>query len=157
MKSGEFLRKKRLEKNLSLRQLAYKSGLSHSYIADIEKGNLIGTTETREKIMSALNLNKEEQEEFYFLTLENSELPDFVLEQFKQLQTELKTLRSENISLKQKITVQNNNNIGTISIGNTNMSSSNSAVNTDGLTAAQVEEVKKYIEFLKVQNKINNN
>lgn len=156
MKNGEFLKEKRLEKKLSLRQLAYKTGLSHTYISDIEKGNLIGTTETHEKIMNALNFTSNERETFYNLLLENETLPKYVYEKFKNSQDEIEMLKTENIKLKQQITVSNNNNVGNISVGNVNISTNgnNSAISLEGLSPEQIEEVKKYIEFLKVQNKI---
>lgn len=156
MKNGEFLKEKRLEKKLSLRQLAYKTGLSHTYISDIEKGNLIGTTETHEKIMSALNFTNNEREMFYNLLLEDETLPKYVYEKLKNSQDEIEMLKTENIKLKQQITVSNNNNVGNISVGNVNVSTNgnNSAISLEGLSLEQIEEVKKYIEFLKVQNKI---
>lgn len=156
MKNGEFLKEKRLEKKLSLRQLAYKTGLSHTYISDIEKGNLIGTTETHEKIMSALNFTNNERETFYNLLLEDETFPKYVYEKLKNSQDEIEMLKTENIKLKQQITVSNNNNVGNISVGNVNVSTNgnNSAISLEGLSPEQIEEVKKYIEFLKVQNKI---
>ncbi|MGL5904348.1 MAG: helix-turn-helix domain-containing protein, partial [Cetobacterium sp.] len=42
MKAGEFLKKIRLEKKLSLRQMSYKTNLSHTFISEIEKGKLNG-------------------------------------------------------------------------------------------------------------------
>lgn len=156
MKNGEFLKEKRLEKKLSLRQLAYKTGLSHTYISDIEKGNLIGTTETHEKIMNALNFTNNERETFYNLLLEDETLPKYVYEKLKNSQDEIEMLKTENIKLKQQITVSNNNNVGNISVGNVNISTNgnNSAISLEGLSPEQIEEVRKYIEFLKVQNKI---
>lgn len=156
MKNGEFLKEKRLEKKLSLRQLAYKTGLSHTYISDIEKGNLIGTTETHEKIMSALNFTNNERETFYNLLLEDETLPKYVYEKLKNSQDEIEMLKTENIKLKQQITVSNNNNVGNISVGNVSISTSgdNSNISLEGLSLEQIEEVRKYIEFLKVQNQI---
>lgn len=155
MKNGEFLKEKRLERNLSLRQLAYKTGLSHSYISDIEKGKLMGTTETHEKIMTALNFSASEKEKFYNLLLEDETLPKYIYDKLKKAQSEIEVLKTENIKLKQQINITNNNNIGSINVGNTSFSTNNNSnVSLEGLSAEQIEEVKRYIDFLKVQNKI---
>ncbi|MHA5066641.1 helix-turn-helix domain-containing protein [Cetobacterium somerae] len=65
MKTGNYLKLKRIEKKLSLRQMSYKTGLSHTYISDIEKRKVRGTLITQEKILNALQLNSEEKKIFY--------------------------------------------------------------------------------------------
>ncbi len=70
MKVGELLKLKRKDKGYSLRQLAIKVGISHSTIADVERGGIL-KEETIKRIIRALSLNSvEEKEIFELLTLE---------------------------------------------------------------------------------------
>lgn len=66
MKIGEFLKSKRKEKGYSLRRLAIKIGISHSTIADVERGS-IHKKETIEKIAEGLLMTKQEREEAFEL------------------------------------------------------------------------------------------
>ncbi|MEG0236562.1 XRE family transcriptional regulator [Cetobacterium sp.] len=65
MSSGKFLRSLRENKGFSLRQVSIKSGVSHTQIADIEKGVNYGTKEKLDKILMALGASDEEIEKFY--------------------------------------------------------------------------------------------
>lgn len=63
---GEFIRSKRLEKNMSLRELAKLCDISHTHLDSIEKGKdprtgkrVNITNETIQKIASALNMDEE--------------------------------------------------------------------------------------------------
>lgn len=145
MKAGEYIKLKRKEKNLSLRQVAYKTGLSHTYISDIEKGNLIGTNETHEKIISGLNFSEDEKNFFYNLMMQDNTLPKYIIE-------EIEKLKKENEKLKEQIIVKNNNNNGDIIIGN-NISKAIASIDEElkGLNDAEIQLVKNYIAFLKSQ------
>lgn len=65
MSSGKFLRSLRENKGFSLRQVSIKSGVSHTQIADIEKGVNYGTREKLDKILMALGASDKEIEKFY--------------------------------------------------------------------------------------------
>ena len=65
MSSGKFLRSLRENKGFSLRQVSIKSGVSHTQIADIEKGINYGTKEKLDKILMALGASDKEIEKFY--------------------------------------------------------------------------------------------
>ena len=65
MSSGKFLRSLRENKGFSLRQVSIKSGVSHTQIADIEKGINYGTREKLDKILMALGASDKEIEKFY--------------------------------------------------------------------------------------------
>ena len=148
MKIGEYLKLKRKERELSLRQLSYKTGLSHTYISDIEKGSLVGTNETHEKILQGLNFTEEEKNYFYDLMFENEVLPKHINEKIKKLEIELK-------ECKEKLNIQNNSNNGHIIVGSSN-SIKNSYAGTElcnemrELTEIQREKVLKFInEYIK--------
>lgn len=150
MHSGEFLKNKRLEKNLSLRQLAYKTGLSHTYIADIEKGNLLGTEDTRGKIIVALTLSEKEIEDFYKLLLRDENFPNYVQKKIDDFEKKIEELSNENSRLKHNIinNVSNNNNIGSLSVGNIN---NNNTINVEGLDEDAIEQLKVLANLLKKQ------
>ena len=57
---GEKIQKLRKEKNLSLRALAEKAGISKSTLSDIENGNTNPTTNTLNKLAIALNVSLED-------------------------------------------------------------------------------------------------
>ena len=65
MSSGKFLRSLRENKGFSLRQVSIKSGVSHTQIADIEKGVNYGTKEKLDKILMALGASGKEITKFY--------------------------------------------------------------------------------------------
>lgn len=65
MSSGKFLRSLRENKGFSLRQVSIKSGVSHTQIADVEKGINYGTKEKLDKILMALGASEDEIQKFY--------------------------------------------------------------------------------------------
>ncbi|MGL4392877.1 MAG: helix-turn-helix domain-containing protein [Fusobacteriaceae bacterium] len=67
MTSGEFLRNLREDKEFSLRELSDKTGVSHTQIADIERGVNFGKRATLEVILTALNASKNERKVFFEL------------------------------------------------------------------------------------------
>lgn len=161
MKVGEYLKLKRQEKNLSLRQIAYKTGLSHTYISDIEKGNLVGTNETHEKIITGLNFTEDEKNFFYTLLMQDKNIPVFITEKIDKLESEIKELKIENEKLR-KNNIINNSNTGNIVVGNSSVNSHNSNSNIDsnnislnseidlsGLTDNEIQQLKVFLDFLK--------
>lgn len=151
MKAGEYLQLKRKEKKLSLRQVAYKTGLSHTYISDIEKGNLIGTNETHEKLISGLTFNEDEKNFFYNLLIEDNTLPHFITEKMKSSKKEIEKLEAENKELKEQIIIQNNSNNGDIMVGSTKKIYTSFDEDLKGLDENEIQQVKTYIAFLKSQ------
>ncbi|MCJ8342648.1 MAG: helix-turn-helix domain-containing protein [Cetobacterium sp.] len=149
MKLGEYIKSKRLSRKLSLRQMSYKTGLSHTYISDIEKGNLTGTDETQRKIIEALNLDEKEIEIFYTLMIEQSQVPLYLKEKIEKLEKELEECRHQ-------LNIQNNNNNGHIIVGSGNNIKHSSYTGTElckelnELDEKQKEKVLKFInEYIK--------
>lgn len=158
MTSGEFLKQLRNKQKLSLRALSFLSGVSHTQISDLEKNINFGTLEKLEKILSCLKATPKEIERYYYLR-DCEKTPKNIMNKLKETKNENETLRAENIKLKHQISISNNSNIGTISVGNVNISSNSTGevLDLQGLSLEQVKEVKKYIEFLKIQNEITKN
>lgn len=59
------LKKLRESRNLTIKQLADKSGVGNGTIGDIERGNNKARTTTLEKLAIALDLDKHEKEELF--------------------------------------------------------------------------------------------
>ncbi len=80
MKFGEFLKEKRLEKEINLRKLAGMLDIAPAYLSDIEKGKRNSPTqEIMDKIVSVLELSEEEKNTLYDLAAqerENTVAPD---------------------------------------------------------------------------------
>lgn len=85
MNFGEYIKKKRLEKGISLRQLAGKIGISPSYMSDIEKGRRYAPDKEKlEQLQKLLFSNEKEIQKFYDLAgLSRNEvpqdLPDYII------------------------------------------------------------------------------
>ena len=68
MTFGEYLKQKRLDKEITLRGFAKLVDISPVYLCDLEKGRKAGPSmEVMQKMVSKLALNKEESERFYDL------------------------------------------------------------------------------------------
>lgn len=68
MTFGEYLKQKRLDKEITLRGFAKLVDISPVYLCDLEKGRKAApSTEVMQKMVSKLALNKEESERFYDL------------------------------------------------------------------------------------------
>ncbi len=119
MKAGEFLKKIRLEKKLSLRQMSYKTNLSHTFISEIEKGKLNGTLSSQEKILNALELTTEEKQKFYKLS-ELEKLPSNIRMDIIEMENEIQRLKKELEECKNQLNVENNSNNGHIIVGDGN-------------------------------------
>lgn len=84
MSSGKFLRKLREDKGFSLRQVSIKSGVSHTQIADIEKGVNYGSKEKLDKILKALGVSDEEIKKFYDMQ-DYEKTPESIKEKLKNI------------------------------------------------------------------------
>lgn len=135
MKIGEYLKQKRKERNLSLRQLAYKINLSHTNIADVEKG-VIKKESSILRILGALNLTPEENEVALKLLVQET-IPQ--------------NLQEEVFNLKKALIIQNNNNNGDILVGSTKNIYNSLDEDLKGLNEDEIQLVKNYIVFLKSQ------
>lgn len=135
MTIGEFLRKKREEKDISLRQLSYKIKLSHTNIADIEKGTVKKESSIL-KIIAGLGLNDEEKMTALELIV-NSDTP--------------KDLRDDVLNLKKALIIQNNSNAGDIMVGSTKKIYTSIDEDLKGLSEDEIQLVRNYIVFLKSQ------
>ena len=68
MTFGEYLKQKRLDKEITLRGFAKLVDISPVYLCDVEKGRKAAPSmEVMQKMVSKLALNKEESERFYDL------------------------------------------------------------------------------------------
>ena len=68
MTFGEYLKQKRLDKEITLRGFAKLVDISPVYLCDLEKGRKAAPSmEVMQKMVSKLALNKEESERFYAL------------------------------------------------------------------------------------------
>ena len=68
MTFGEYLKQKRLDKEITLRGFAKLVDISPVYLSDLEKGRKAAPSmEVMQKMVSKLALNKEESERFYDL------------------------------------------------------------------------------------------
>lgn len=83
---GDILKRKREEKGFSLRQLAIKTGISHSYISEIEK-NKFFKRETIEKIIKALNI-EDRTKKIILKKLDYLNTPVEVLKELEKLKQE---------------------------------------------------------------------
>lgn len=74
---GAFLKEKRQEKNISLRELSDRAGIAHSYIGKIENGSkLPPSDEVLLKLAKALNLDSDSVESFFDLAAKCKALND---------------------------------------------------------------------------------
>lgn len=65
---GAFLKEKRQQKNISLRELSYKANVAHTYIAKIENGSKAPPGDViLKKIANALHFDAQRAELFYDL------------------------------------------------------------------------------------------
>lgn len=85
MNFGEYIKLKRMEKGISLRQLASKIGISPSYMSDIEKGRRYAPDKEKlDQIQKVLFVNEDEIQKLYDLAgLSRNEvpqdLPDYII------------------------------------------------------------------------------
>jgi len=104
MESGFYLRELRNNKKFSLRSLSIKSGVSHTQIADLEKGINFGTVEKLEKILNALGATEEQKMKFYYLR-DYEKTPETIkkeLNEYKSIPLEILKNRAEHLTEKLK-------------------------------------------------------
>ena len=63
---GEFLQAKREDRNITLREMAKRIGISAPFLSDVEKGRTAPLTKERlDKVAGILDLSKEEKAQMY--------------------------------------------------------------------------------------------
>ena len=102
---GDFLIAKRMEREMSARQLAIKLDFSAVYICDIEKNRRPVPDEILEKLPLLLHLNEAETEEMYVLAARSrhtvsADLPEYIMEK-DIVRAALRTAKKHNVTDKQ--------------------------------------------------------
>lgn len=102
---GDFLIAKRMEQEMSARQLAIKLDFSAVYICDIEKNRRPVPDEILEKLPLLLHLNEAETEEMYDLAARSrhtvsADLPEYIMEK-GIVRAALRTAKKHNVTDKQ--------------------------------------------------------
>lgn len=102
---GDFLIAKRMEREMSARQLAIKLNFSAVYICDIEKNRRPVPDEILEKLPLLLHLNEAETEEMYDLAARSrhtvsADLPEYIMEK-DIVRAALRTAKKHNVTDKQ--------------------------------------------------------
>ena len=102
---GDFLIAKRMERQMSARQLAIKLDFSAVYICDIEKNRRPVPDEILEKLPLLLHLNEAETEEMYDLAARarhtvSADLPEYIMEK-DIVRAALRTAKKHNVTDKQ--------------------------------------------------------
>lgn len=102
---GDFLIAKRMEQEMSARQLAIKLDFSAVYICDIEKNRRPVPDEILEKLPLLLHLNEAETEEMYDLAARSrhtvsADLPEYIMEK-DIVRAALRTAKKHNVTDKQ--------------------------------------------------------
>lgn len=102
---GEFLIKKRLEHEMSARQLAIALDFSPVYICDIEKGRKPVPDEILEQLPRLLHLTESETNEMYDLAAKSrntvsADLPEYIMEK-DIVRAALRTAKKHNVTDKQ--------------------------------------------------------
>lgn len=102
---GDFLIEKRMEREMSARQLAIKLDFSAVYICDIEKNRRPVPDEILEKLPLLLHLNEAETEEMYDLAARSrhtvsADLPEYIMEK-DIVRAALRTAKKHNVTDKQ--------------------------------------------------------
>ena len=102
---GDFLISKRMEREMSARQLAIKLDFSAVYICDIEKNRRPVPDEILEKLPLLLHLNEAETEEMYDLAARSrhtvsADLPEYIMEK-DIVRAALRTAKKHNVTDKQ--------------------------------------------------------
>lgn len=105
MTFGEFLIKKRLEHEMSARQLAIALDFSPVYICDIEKGRKPVPDEILEQLPRLLHLTEPEINEMYDLAAKSrntvsADLPKYIMEK-DIVRAALRTAKKHNVTDKQ--------------------------------------------------------
>ena len=102
---GDFLIAKRMEREMSARQLAIKLDYSAEYNCDIEKNRRPVPDEILEKLPLLLHLNEAETEEMYDLAARSrhtvsADLPEYIMEK-DIVRAALRTAKKHNVTDKQ--------------------------------------------------------
>lgn len=98
---GDFIKNKRIEKGISLREMASKIGISPSYMSDIEKGRRYAPDKDKlSEIQKVLFSKEEEIQLLYDLAGESRnevspDLPEYIMEN-RQVRYLLRQVRQDN-------------------------------------------------------------
>lgn len=100
LKIGEFIRSKRKEKKLTLKQLAKEIGLSHTYLSQIELGDRKASPDVLRQLSEALNVSYSELMEVAGYTKESDKIEIMMNEllTFNEMKQH-KTAEFESVSL----------------------------------------------------------
>ncbi|MGL5055048.1 MAG: S24 family peptidase [Fusobacteriaceae bacterium] len=99
MNVGKYVKEKRIQLGISLRQLSYKIGMSHTNISDFEKGQ-IKKKDTLIRIIDGLRLTADERSKAFELFGED-EISPKIKSQIIELKEENNVLKQENNELKE--------------------------------------------------------
>lgn len=91
---GEFFKNLRNKKNLTLIELSEKTGVSKSYLHDIENEKIVPSDKIILKLFNFYKLEKEKEKELETI-LAFAKTPDIVLNQLKELEIKLKKVSIE--------------------------------------------------------------
>ncbi len=109
---GKFFKDLRDEKQLTLIELSERTGVSKSYLHDIENEKIAPSDKIIDKLLSFYTLSKEKTEELQKI-IAYAKTPDLVMKEFEKTKKELNKLSSEINRIKSKeseIEFQSNDN-----------------------------------------------
>ena len=91
---GKFFKEMRDEKELTLIELSEKTGVSKSYLHDIENEKIAPSDKIIEKLFNFYKLSKEKEKELQKI-IAYAKTPDLVIQEFEKAKKELSMLNSE--------------------------------------------------------------
>lgn len=91
---GKFFKEMRDEKELTLIELSEKTGVSKSYLHDIENEKIAPSDKIIEKLFNFYKLSKEKEKELQKI-IAYAKTPDLVIQEFEKAKKELSKLNSE--------------------------------------------------------------
>lgn len=138
IKLGEYINSLREKRKLGFNQLALKSGVNVKSLNEIVYGKAKKVNPFHlQKIARALNTD---YKDFYRIV------------DYLEKDDEVEQLKKEIEELKSNLIIQNNHNNGDVVIGKNEKhyyNSTNDELDLSGLDERDIEDVKKYIDFLK--------
>ena len=91
---GKFFKEMRDEKELTLIELSEKTGVSKSYLHDIENEKIAPSDKIIEKLFNFYKLSKEKEKELQKI-IAYAKTPNLVIQEFEKAKKELSKLNSE--------------------------------------------------------------
>ena len=98
---GKFFKDLRDEQQLTLIELSERTGVSKSYLHDIENEKIAPSDKIIDKLLSFYTLSKEKTEELQKI-IAYAKTPDLVMKEFEKTKKELNKLSSEINRIKSK-------------------------------------------------------